>query len=217
MTFLFFIEPIFAWNVPLVSLIFLKTSLVFLLFSSISLHWLLRRLSYLSLLFFGTLLTCFLLVRSKKFSLPFNYHSTDLFSPCKIQEVQPSFQSSYFCPFQSKLAVFLLKWLAGSMGHSPNCFTKRLSSHSLGPASRTPYLYRLELFQIIESRLVSCLAIPSSICLFPSHPTINSRKNQAASFILPLEISSTKYSSSSLLSSIFLRADRSSAKSSAIF
>ena len=39
--FLSFIEPIFAWNVPLVSLIFLKRSLVFpiLLFSSISLHW----------------------------------------------------------------------------------------------------------------------------------------------------------------------------------
>ena len=36
-----FIEPIFAWNVPLVSLIFLKRSLDFpiLLFSSISLHW----------------------------------------------------------------------------------------------------------------------------------------------------------------------------------
>ena len=36
-----FFEPIFAWNVPLVSLIFLKRSLVFpiLLFSSISLHW----------------------------------------------------------------------------------------------------------------------------------------------------------------------------------
>ena len=43
--FLSFIEPIFAWNVPLVSLIFLKISLVFpiLLFSSISLHWLLRK------------------------------------------------------------------------------------------------------------------------------------------------------------------------------
>ena len=43
--FLSFIEPIFAWNVPLVSLIFLKRSLVFriLLFSSISLHWLLRK------------------------------------------------------------------------------------------------------------------------------------------------------------------------------
>ena len=55
--FLSSIEPIFAWNVPLVSLIFLKRSLVFpiLLFSSISLHWLLRKLSYLSLLFFATL------------------------------------------------------------------------------------------------------------------------------------------------------------------
>ena len=39
--FLSFIELIFAWNVPLVSLIFLKRSLVFpmLLVSSISLHW----------------------------------------------------------------------------------------------------------------------------------------------------------------------------------
>ena len=43
--FLSFIEPIFAWNVPLVSLIFFKTSLVFpiILFSSISLHWSLRK------------------------------------------------------------------------------------------------------------------------------------------------------------------------------
>ena len=43
--FLSFIVPIFAWNVPLVSLIFLKRSLVFpiLLLSSISLHWSLRK------------------------------------------------------------------------------------------------------------------------------------------------------------------------------
>ena len=43
--FLSFIEPIFAWNVPLVSRIFLKRSLVFpiLLFSSTSLHWSLRK------------------------------------------------------------------------------------------------------------------------------------------------------------------------------
>ena len=43
--FLSFIEPIFAWNVPLVSLIFLKRSLVFpiLLFLSISLQWSLRK------------------------------------------------------------------------------------------------------------------------------------------------------------------------------
>ena len=55
--FLSLIEPIFAWNIPLVSLIFLKRSLVFpiLLFSSVSLQWSLRKTSYLSLLFFGTL------------------------------------------------------------------------------------------------------------------------------------------------------------------
>ena len=49
--FLSFIEPIFAWNVPLVSLIFLKRSLVFpnLLLSSISSHWSLRK-AFLSLL-----------------------------------------------------------------------------------------------------------------------------------------------------------------------
>ena len=49
--FLSFIVPIFAWNVPLVSLIFLKRSLIFpiLLFSSISLHWSLRK-AFLSLL-----------------------------------------------------------------------------------------------------------------------------------------------------------------------
>ena len=52
--FLSFIGPIFAWNVPLVSLIFLKSYLVFpiLLFFSISLHWPLRKavLSLLALL-----------------------------------------------------------------------------------------------------------------------------------------------------------------------
>ena len=49
--FLSFIEPIFAWNIPLVCLIFLKRSLVFpiLLFSSVTLHWSLRK-AFLSLL-----------------------------------------------------------------------------------------------------------------------------------------------------------------------
>ena len=48
--FLSFIVPIFAWNVPLVSLIFFRRSLVYpiLLFSSISSHWSLRRV-FLSL------------------------------------------------------------------------------------------------------------------------------------------------------------------------
>ena len=55
--FLYFIEPIFAWNVPLVSLIFSNKSLVFPipLFPSISLHWSLRKAFYLSLLIFGNL------------------------------------------------------------------------------------------------------------------------------------------------------------------
>ena len=49
--FLFFIQPIFSWNIPLVSQISLERSLVFpiLLFSSISLHWSLRK-AFLSLL-----------------------------------------------------------------------------------------------------------------------------------------------------------------------
>ena len=55
--FLSFKVPIFAWNVSSVSLIFLKSSLVFpfLLLSSVSLHNHWERLSYLSLIFFGTL------------------------------------------------------------------------------------------------------------------------------------------------------------------
>ena len=48
---------IFAWNISLESLIFLKRSLVFpiLLLSSISLHWSLRKAFLSLLLFFGTL------------------------------------------------------------------------------------------------------------------------------------------------------------------
>ena len=55
MSFLSFIVPIFAWNVPLIYLIFLKRSLVFpiLFFSLITLHWSMRK-AFLSLLvFFG--------------------------------------------------------------------------------------------------------------------------------------------------------------------
>ena len=53
----YFIVPIVAWNVPSVYLIFLKRSLVFpiLLFSSIALHWSLRKAFLSLLLFFGTL------------------------------------------------------------------------------------------------------------------------------------------------------------------
>ena len=55
--FLSFIVPVFAWNVPLVSLIFLKRSLVFsiLLFPLFLCIDLWGRLSYVSVLFLGTL------------------------------------------------------------------------------------------------------------------------------------------------------------------
>ena len=58
--FLSFIEPIFAWNVSLVSLIFLKRSLVFPILFSFPLflctdHWGRLAILILSLLFFGTL------------------------------------------------------------------------------------------------------------------------------------------------------------------
>ena len=71
--FLSFIVHIFAWKFPLVSLIFLRRSLVFpiLLFSSISVHWSLRK-AFLSLLailwnsafrcYIFPFLLCFLLI-----------------------------------------------------------------------------------------------------------------------------------------------------------
>ena len=79
MPFLSFIEPIFAWNVPLVSLIFLKRSLVFLilLFSSMSLHWSLRK-AFLSLfaLLWNSAFRCLYLL----FSLVFVFNAShDLF------------------------------------------------------------------------------------------------------------------------------------------
>ena len=56
--FLSFLVPIFAWNVPVLSPIFLKRYLVFpilLFFFSIALHCSLKKASYLSLLFSRTL------------------------------------------------------------------------------------------------------------------------------------------------------------------
>ena len=56
-SFLFFIEPIFAWNLPLVSLIFSKNLQSFPIYCFPVFLWTvhLGRLSSLSLLFFGTL------------------------------------------------------------------------------------------------------------------------------------------------------------------
>ena len=69
-----FIEPISAWNVPLVSLIFLKRSIVFpiLVFSSISFHWSLRK-AFLSLLDIH----------------PYRYHKA-----CRVQDCAASGQTT---------------------------------------------------------------------------------------------------------------------------
>ena len=110
--FLSFIEPIFAWNIPFVYLIFLKISLVFpILFFRLFLcidHW--GRLSYLSLLLFGTLhsngytfpfILCFmlsfcsqLLVRSPQtalllFSISFSWGWSWFLSPVQCHEPPP--------------------------------------------------------------------------------------------------------------------------------
>ena len=84
--FLSFIVPIFAWNTSLVSLLFLKRSLIFpiLLCSSISLHWLGRKalLSLLVILWnsgfrwvYLLFLFCLLLLRGLEFSFdPHGWH-----------------------------------------------------------------------------------------------------------------------------------------------
>ena len=73
--FLTFILPVLSWNVPLISLVFLKSSLVFpiLLFSSISLHWSLKKafLSRLAILW-NSAFRCFL---SFLFSFAFRFSS----------------------------------------------------------------------------------------------------------------------------------------------
>ena len=112
--FLSFIEPIFAWNVPLVSLIFLKGSLVFpiLLFSSISLHWSLRKafLPLLGILWNST----FKLVYLSFSPLPF---TSLLFSDiCKASE------DNYF--------AFLHFFLMGMVLITASCTMSWTSNHS---------------------------------------------------------------------------------------
>jgi len=85
--FLSFIVPIFAWNIPLVSIIVLKRSLVFpiLLFSSISLHWLLRKafLSFLAILWNSAFKWVYL-----SFS-PLPFTSLLFTAICKVNRVLP--------------------------------------------------------------------------------------------------------------------------------
>ena len=109
--FLSFIEHIFAWNVPLISLIFLKRSLVFpiLLFSSISLHW---SLSYLSLLFFGTL------------------HSNGYIFPFLIFFSRIFFSKLFVTPPQTAILLFLHLFFLGLVLITTFCTISQISTHS---------------------------------------------------------------------------------------
>ena len=76
LTFLSFIEPIFEWYIPLVSLIFLKRSLVLpILLFSIYLHWSLRKSFLISLCY--SLELCIQIGMSFLVSFAFHFSSFD--------------------------------------------------------------------------------------------------------------------------------------------
>ena len=108
------IEPIVAWNVPLVSLIFLKRSLVFpnLMFSLFLCidHW--GRLSYLFLLFSGTL-------RSDAYIFPFLLCFSLLF-----------FSQLFVRPPQTAILLFLHFFSMGIVLTPVSCTMSWTSSHS---------------------------------------------------------------------------------------
>ena len=106
--FLSFIKHIFAWNVPSVSLIFLKRSLVFpiLLFPLFLCtdHW--GRLSSLSLLFFGTL------------------HSNGCIFPFLLCFLFLFFSQLFVRPPQTAILLFFffLQWWLDIEYHTVLCF-----------------------------------------------------------------------------------------------
>ena len=112
--FLSFIEPLFAWNVPLISLIFLRDlwSLPFYcfhLFLCID-HW--RSLSYLSLLLFGTL-------NSNGYVFPFLLCLTLLF-----------FSQLFVRPSQTTILAFLHFFFLGMVLITDSCTMSRTFIHS---------------------------------------------------------------------------------------
>ena len=110
----------FAWNVPLVYIIFLKRSLVFpiLLLSSISLHWSLKKSFYLSLLFFATLhsvqfssvaQSCPTLCDPMKCStpgLPVHHQLPEATKPMSIESVMPFNHLILCCPHLLPPSIF---------------------------------------------------------------------------------------------------------------
>ena len=98
--FLYIIVLIFAWNVPLVSLIFLKRSLIFpiLLFPSISLHW--------SLQFSSVAQSCPTLCNPMNHSMPglLVHHQLPEFTQTHVHRVGDNIQPSHPLSSPSPLA-----------------------------------------------------------------------------------------------------------------
>ena len=109
-----FIEPVFARNVPLVSLIFLKRSLVFpfLLFSSYFFALIAEEGSLISLLFFGTL------------------HSDAYFFPFLLL----LFLELFVRPPQTAILLFLHFFSMGMVLIPVSCTVSRTSVHSSSSA-----------------------------------------------------------------------------------
>ena len=112
--FLSFIEPIFAWNVPLVSLIFLKRSLVLpiLLFPSTSLHWSLRK----------AFLCLFAVLWNSAFKWVCLSFSPLLFAPLLFTAICKASSDSHF--------AFLYFFFLGMVLIPVFCTMSRTSAHS---------------------------------------------------------------------------------------
>ena len=112
--FLSFIVPIFSWNVPLVSLIFLKRSLVFLilLFSSISLHWSQSK-AFLALL---------AILWNSAFRWVYLYFSPLSFTSLLFSDICKASSDNHF--------AFLYFFFLGMVLNTASCTMSRTSVHS---------------------------------------------------------------------------------------
>ena len=127
--FLSFIEPIFAWTVPLVSLIFLKGHLVFtiLLFSSISLHWSLRKtfLSLRAILWNSAFRLVYL-----AFS-PLSLASVLFLAICKAKPLNYNGKHSFPMAQKDRHFAFLHLFFLGMVLVTASCTMSRTLVHSL--------------------------------------------------------------------------------------
>ena len=132
--FLSFIEPIFTWNVPLESLLFLKGSPVFpiLLFPSISLHWSLRK----------AILSLLAILWNSAFRWVYPFFSPLLFASLLFTAICKSSSDSHF--------AFLHLFFLGMVLTPVSCTILQTSVHS---SSGTPSIRSSPLNLFLSSTL----------------------------------------------------------------